>query len=295
MSYRPLAVLPLLLGLAAPLSLHPGQSAAEGLTLVQEAQPSGKAAVAALSEALMMDDVFEVMVTEGLAYGGTLEEEMFPGAGGADWVRVVTAIYDLAAMRARFDERLAKELEGEAAATAAAQAFFGSAQGQRILKLEIEARRALADEAAKEAAEVAVEDMIAEQDPRMEALREFAEANELVEMNVTAALNANLAFYQGLAVGGAFGGEMTEEQMLSDVWSQEADVRAETETWLFSYLALAYAPLSDEDLEAYQAFSETPDGKRVNHALFAAFDAVFAPISRDLGVAAARQMQGEDI
>ena len=145
------------------------------------------------------------------------------------------------------------------------------------------------------AAKAAVADMEAEGSPRLDALRRFAAANDLVEMNVMGALNANLAFYKGLSAGGAFGSAMTEEDMLADVWGQEADVRAETEEWLWSYLSLAYQPLSDEELQAYHDFSETPEGQKLNAAVFAAFDVSFVRISEDLGRAAARAMQGEDI
>ncbi|MFN6953040.1 MAG: hypothetical protein ACK4NE_10675, partial [Albidovulum sp.] len=60
-------------------------------------------------------------------------------------------------------------------------------------------------------------------------------------------------------------------------------------------LALAYGPLTDEDLRAYLDYSRSPEGKRLNTALFAAFDAVFEPISRELGRAAGRQLLGQDI
>jgi Uncharacterized protein conserved in bacteria (DUF2059) len=251
--------------------------------------------ISLLSKTLQMDDIVAVMREEGLDYGATLEKEMFPGRGGATWLAVVGGIYDPKTMKERFDARLSQELAAEPEVLKQAVAFFGSAQGQNILTLELEARRALTDDAAEEAAKVKVEDMIAVADPRLEVLRAFAETNDLIEMNVTGALNANLAFYQGLREGGAFGEEMTDDQMLSDVWSQEAEVRGETQTWLFSYLALAYSPLPEADMAAYQAYSETPGGKRLNHALFAAFDAVFNPISHDMGVAAARQMKGDDI
>jgi hypothetical protein len=92
-------------------------------------------------------------------------------------------------------------------------------------------------------------------------LRRFAEANDLIESNVAGALNANLAFLKAMAEaggGGTVGGDA--EAMLAEVWGQEAAVRAETEAWLFPFLALAYQPLSDSDLEAYVAFSETPEG-----------------------------------
>jgi hypothetical protein len=289
------ALLPLILLLSGWLPLVPLPASAETTVPIQQEADAAVAEIARLSDALMMGDIVDVMRTEGIDYGTDLEDEMFPGRGGEDWARIVAAIYDPAEMRKRFDARLTEELRDAPEVVAQAMAFFTSTQGQRILKLEIEARRALADEEAEEAAKVVVEDMIANADPRMEVLRLFAETNELVEMNVTGALNANLAFYKGLEEGGAFGGEMTEDQMLSDVWSQEAEVRGQTEEWLFSFLALAYAPLSETDMSAYQAFSETAEGQRINQALFAAYEAVFFPISRELGLAAARQMQGEDI
>jgi hypothetical protein len=109
------------------------------------------------------------------------------------------------------------------------------------------------------------------------------------------ALNANLAFYRGLADGGALGPEMTEDEMLSSVWSQEADVRQQTVEWLFPYIALAYGPLSDDELAAYTEFSASGAGQALNSALFAAFGEVFGGISQALGAAAAVQMQGQDI
>ena len=252
-------------------------------------------AVVALSDVMQMDDIIAVMRDEGLKYGATLEEEMFPGRGGDRWEATIASIDDGAAMRLGFDTGMSRELAGDAAAIEQIAAFFGSDQGRNALQLEIAARRALLDPSAEDAAKVAWEDMLAEDHPRVAMLKRFAEANDLIESNVMGALNANLAFYKGMAATGAFPDEMTEEQMLSDVWSQEPEVRAETEDWLFPFLALAYQPMSDADLEAYIAFSETEAGQKINAALFSAFDDVFTDISFALGEAAARQMQGEDI
>lgn len=256
--------------------------------------PAGDPALQ-LSQTLRLADLIGVMRDEGLDYAETLEADLFPGQGGAAWRDRVALVYDAPAMLRRFDARFAREMADDPAAVTATQAFFGDARGQRILTLEIEARRALMDKAVEDAAKARAEEMAADQDPRMAALRRFAVANDLIESNVMGALNANLAFYQGMAEIGAFGDEMTEEQMLADVWGQEAEVRTETEDWLYPFLALAYGPLSDGDLEAYTEFSQTPAGKKLNVALFAAFDEVFVQVSRDLGRAAAQQMQGQDI
>jgi hypothetical protein len=262
----------------------------------QSAAPTGSAAqISRLSDVLRMDDVIDIMRQEGITYGRQLQEEMLEGRGGPTWDRAVDLIYDPATLRQRFDSVLAAGLADAPEAVIQIESFFLSDLGQEILTLEIEARRSLLDDAVEDAARARVEDMAQDADPRLEALERFAEVNDLTEANVSGALNSNLAFFQGLAEQGALRDEMTEEQMLRDVWAQEADIREETLQWLFPYLALAYGPLTDEELESYIQFSMSEAGQSLNNALFAAFDAVFASISRDLGRAAARQMMGDDI
>ncbi len=248
-----------------------------------------------LHRILMIPGIIAVMREEGLEYGASLEEEMFPDQGGPAWAATVALVYDEPTMLARFQTAFAAALKDDPGTVATVAAWFDTPLGQRILTLEIEARRALMDKSVEEAARQRAEEMQAAEDPRMVAITDFATANDLIEQNVQGALNANLGFYQGMARAGAFGGDMTEDQMLSDVWGQEAEIRTETEDWLYPFLALAYGPLSDADLQAYTDFSNTPAGKKMNMALFTAFDAVFVQISRDLGRAVARQMTGDDI
>jgi hypothetical protein len=208
----------------------------------------------------------------------------------------VAGIYDEPALLQRFQSAFSARLAADPQAMEQIVAFFATDRGQRILSLEIAARRALLDEAAEEAAAVSVDDMRAREDPRLAVLERFAAANDLIEQNVSGALNANFAFYQGMSDGGAFdAAKMTEADMLADVWSQEPEIRAETESWLYPFLALAYEPLSDADLQAYLAFSESGASRAMNAAMFAAFDEVFRAISRDLGRAAAEMLSGQDI
>ena len=61
------------------------------------------------------------------------------------------------------------------------------------------------------------------------------------------------------------------------------------------FLMLAYQPLSDQELDAYIAFSTTPAGQKANRAVFAAFDAMFVQVSKELGQSAGRLMAGQDI
>lgn len=258
--------------------------------------PEGKQRVQQLTSVMQIAQVLSVMRLEGFDYSKTLEDDMFPGRGGADWSATVDSIYSESAMKSVFDAALADELAAvDPAAIEIMQAFFGSDRGQRILTLEIEARRALLDQDTENAAKLHVEDLAAANDPQLALIRDFAEINDLIEMNVAGALNANLAFFKGMAAGGGFKTEMTEDQMLQNVWSQESAIRTETETWLFPYLALAYQPLADDDLQAYLAFSDQAEGKQLNAAIFAAFNVLFTDISGQLGRAAAKQLHGEDI
>jgi hypothetical protein len=258
-------------------------------------QASKVTTVSELVNTLKIADVIDVMRQEGMQYGDSMEEDLFSGNAGAGWVAAVEAIYDAPTMRARFEGAFGAALKGNDTDLAAMEGFFATDLGQRILTLEIEARRSLMDKAVEDAAQARVEDMMAEAAPRIEALQTFSDTNDLVELNIAGAMNANLAFFQGLAEVGGTAGEMSEQDMLANVWGQEADIRAETEAWVLPYLALAYGPLSDAELAEYIAFSKSEAGQKLNHALFSAFDTVFTQISRDLGRAAGKQMMGEDI
>ncbi|MDJ0628294.1 MAG: DUF2059 domain-containing protein [Rhodobacter sp.] len=246
-----------------------------------------------LYRALGLPEIVAIMREEGIDYGLELEAELFPGRGGARWAAVVEQIYDLDRMEETVLGRLDTDLAS--ADLAPMTAFFGSDLGREIVQLEVTARRALLDEGVEEVSRAVLEDLTLARDPRLDLIRDFAEANGLVENNVVGAMNSNYAFYTGLADGGAFPGEMTEEQILTDVWSQEEAIREDTEAWLYSYLVMAYRPLSDADIEAYIAFSRTGPGTVLNRAMFDAFDEMFAAVSLALGRAAAGFLAGEEL
>lgn len=253
-----------------------------------------------LLEAIRLEDILGMMRQEGIAHGPEMAADLFGGedsAGGnaAGWSAEIGRIYDTAAMRADFEARFAQELRAEAATVEAGLAFFGSDLGRRIVGLEIGARATLMDETAKRAAEGVFAQLATADPARSAQLDRYVARNDLVESNVTGALNANLAFLRGLTASGPLAQEMPEEQMLADVWGQEATIRRDTVDWLFPFLTLAYQPLSDAELEQYIAFSETTAGKHLNAAFFAAFDAMFISIYTELGRAAALQLAGQDI
>lgn len=245
-----------------------------------------------LFDATRLAEIMAIMAQEGVAYADTLQNEMFPGEGGAAWRIEVERIHSVdrsvAEMRETFLSRLTQDTIDPMLQ------FYESPLGVRIVDGEVVAREALLDDVAETTADEMLAEMIEKEDPRLTLLREFVEVNDLIESNVVGGLNSNFAFYRGLEEGGAFPYDITESQMLTEVWQQEAEMRSETEDWLLSYLGLAYAGLTDQELETYILISSTDAGDAFNAAMFAAFDVVFNRISQELGAAAARYISAED-
>jgi len=246
-----------------------------------------------LFDALGLPAVVAIMREEGIKYGSDLDIELFAGHGGAHWGGIVAEIYDQRGMELAVRKGLDSELA--AADLAPMIGFFSSERGQRIVGLEVSARRALLDASVDEASRAVLDEMILNRNPRLELIRDFVDVNQLVDNNVAGAMNSNYAFYRGLVESGEYSGAITEEQILADVWSQEEAIRDDTREWLYSYLIMAYRPLDDAELQDYIDFSRTEAGATVNRALFAAFDAMYAGVSLALGRAASELLSGEEL
>ncbi len=263
------------------------------ICLVLPAQAQQGAAVEKLFDALGLPDILDIMREEGVRYGIDIETDLFDGRGGDRWAATVEELYNIDAMTAIVLGRMQAELAE--ADVDAMLTFFSGEIGARIVGLEVSARRAMLDEAIDAASREAYRQLEQDKDPRLDLIRAYVEANDLVENNVVGAMNSNFAFYAGLADGGAFPEDLTEEEILTDVWSQEEIIREDTSEWVFSYLSLAYKPLSESDLQAYVAFSETQAGTALNRALFVSFDEMFVAQSLALGLSAADFMSEQDL
>lgn len=263
------------------------------LLCVTAAAAQSVAPIDTLFRAVGLPQVIEIMREEGQSYGDTLQQDLFPGRGGPRWDAMVAEIYEIERMKRTVRNRFDSELAAEDLAPMIE--FFDTALGRRIVELEVSARRAMLEPSVDEASREALARMIEAEDPRLQLLRDFSDANELVDTNVTGAMNANYAFYTGLAQGGAFEGTVTEEDILADVWSQEPMICDDTEEWLFAYLGMAYQPLSDAEIQAYIDFSETEPGQALNRALFVAFDEMFVAVSLALGQAASQFIAEQEL
>lgn len=260
-----------------------------GLTLALPVAAAPSAAE--LAKVLRLEEVIGIIHDEGLSYAQSIEREMFPSGGGQLWDMTVQRLYDTDTMHAALQSALGEEMSSEARDET--QAFFDTDRGQSILTFENAARSAMADPDVEEVARAAYEELREVGSARLDQIDRFVAANDLIERNVAGALSSNYQFFRGLVDGGAF--VMSEEDILSDVYGQEPEVREETESWIFAFLLLAYQPLSDEVLEAYIAFSETEGGRELNAALFEGFERMYRDVSYRLGLAASAAMAGSDL
>lgn len=250
---------------------------------------------AGLAQALRLEELFAAVAEEGAKGGQDIDASLLGGAGGPGWTDAVAQIYDPAVLRPAFEAALAEALASRPGGEEAAVAFFGSDLGQRILGFEIAARRALLDDPQREAAEVAAERMGEARDPRLRQIRRLAEATEMIELGTTATLSSYMAFQEGMGETAPPGMAPRPEDLPGQVYALEPQIRADTATWVISYMTLAYSPLTEAELDAYIAFFESEAGQDVNAALATAFEAMLTPVSRALGRAAGLSLAGRDI
>lgn len=267
-----------------------GCFAAAALALTA-ALPAAAATVEDLARTLKLPEITAILRDEGFDYARSIETDLLGGSAGDLWQTRVEALYDPARLQDGLQAAMAATMSPED--ITAAIAFFGTDRGQAILDHENAARRAMSDEAVEEAARARVEELSAMDDAHLTRVREFIEANDLLERNVAGALSSNYQFLRGFADAG--GSTMSDGDIVSDVWGQEPEVREDTESWLLAFLVMAYAPLPSEDLQAYTAFSQTPAGRALNAALFAGFETLYRDISYALGLMAGQAMQGSDL
>jgi hypothetical protein len=244
-----------------------------------------------VTRVLRVDEVVFILRDEGLQYGASLERDMLGGQGGRYFQDRVSALYEVdkigAILREVLDETLdANQME-------AIVTYFDTELGQRILSLENAGRVAMADPAVEQFARESYADLADGDVPHFAEVERFVRINDLIERNVVSAMEANYHFYRGFVDGD--GARMGERDMLAEVWAGEADLRADTTSWIYGFLLMAYQPLDLEELRSYSDFSETPAGQALNRALFKGFDRIYNDISYELGLAVAQALNSSDI
>lgn len=266
-------------------------TAATGLVVLSWSLPAWASPADDLLDALGVPQIVEIMRAEGMEYGDTIAEDMIPGGATATWDATVDRIYDEDRMLATVREAFANDF-GDADAGSLLE-FFTSQTGQQIVSLELSARNAMREQEIEDAARAAFRDLEGTDSEPLESISDFVDTNDLVEANLVGALNANYMFYLGLVDGGAL--QMSEADILTEVWSSEEETRSDTREWVYAFLLMAYRPLEDGVVDDYTELSRTDAGRALNRALFAGFNKMYDDISYALGMAVARQMQVQEL
>lgn len=258
------------------------------------AQTSLRADTLALFDAVGMEESFAIMVDTGRRDAGALADSLFPRRDGQGWAQMVDRLYTPTALRRTFVDAFPEDRMSVARAREILD-FFTSDIGQRVVEGELTAWRAITDPEVEAAAIALYEQRQADGDPRIDLLSRMIASNDFVDLNVMAALNSNYAFLLAMSDGGAYERPIAQDTILRRVWQEEPRIREEATRWLYAFQLMAYDNLTDAELEAYIAFSESGAGQAYNSALFAGFDAVYTEMSGRLGIAAAQFMTGEPL
>lgn len=244
-----------------------------------------------LMDVLKIRELSAILHQEGLEFGATLNREWLEDQGGPAWIGQVTRIYDPERISEGIRAGLETTLKGDE--LEAAITFFASDLGTKIITLENSARSAMADKVIEEEARARFAALNGTDDPRIHQINRMIDAGDLINRNVTSALNSNYNFLRALVDGDVY--LMSDEEILDDVLSERDEITADTLNWLGAFMILAYSPLTLEELTAYADFSAAPAGKGLNAGFFAGFDPLYEGISYALGRAMALNMVAEEL
>ena len=244
-----------------------------------------------LMDVLKIRELSAILHEEGLAFGATLNREWLEDQGGPAWAGQVTRIYDPEKISEGIREGLEPALQDEVLEDAIT--FFVSNLGTKIITLENSARSAMSDSAVEEEARARFAELQGGTDPRLIQINRMIDAGDLINRNVTSALNSNYNFLRALVDGDVY--MMSDDEILNDVMAERDEITADTLNWLGAFMTLAYSPLIIEELILYADFSETDAGKALNSGFFAGFDPLYENISYALGRAMALNMAAEEL
>ncbi len=265
--------------------------------LVALATPSlALASGEAVRDALRLGDTLEVVQSEGLRDARGLADGPMGESLGRGWDRRVAEIYDLERMHAIFAEHFDSAIEDMPPDHVdAVLAFFDAGLGAEAVALEVAARESLLDDDVEDIASAELEQMRDDDDPRLDRIEAFAEANSLIDGNVAVALNSTVAFHRAMiaAAGGAL--DRDPADVMRYARGREPAMRDEAEDWVMRFLSLAYRPLSDDEIDRLTEFARSSAGRALSNALFAGYDTLFTTLSADVGRAAGQSVGGREL
>ncbi len=249
---------------------------------------AGPAALDAWAQDALYDDLMrksglwrQVAQIEPLMQAGLGQAEQAMGKGGDTEFKplreAVAKSFAPDRMRTIVRARLMKALP--VADARMSLEWLDTETGRRITALE-ETAGEVAETANR--AEIAAQILAALPATRVERLTRFAKAAGSGEYAFR--VQAGMAFAIGRGIAAATGrGTVEIETARRELDSQRAELVQLLERQSIAEMAVIYGPLSDQDLDAYIAFAESPAGRRYHAASAKAVEAALAEAAESLG------------
>ncbi|MEO0668177.1 MAG: DUF2059 domain-containing protein [Pseudomonadota bacterium] len=232
-----------------------------------------------LFNAMGIPGLIAAFAEDGRETIGDINSGFLGGQGGDVFTETAQRLYDPARMEAELRASFRQLVDPADARQAVV--FFDSAQGQRIVALEVQARQAMVDDALEDAAKAA------STDAGDDVLR-LISVRDLVEVNTDIAMAARTAFYDGFLAA-------APSTDAPDIEGQRGTVAEDTRTWITGYYMLVASAMEDDDLDTYTAFWETDVAQRVDAALSDAFEQSYVSLSYGMGQIVGRLMPQNDL
>ncbi len=241
-----------------------------------------------LMDAIRLEQVIDILRSEGREQAKELNETLLGNSGGSYFSAQLDIIYDAEWMHDQISDVFQESLtEGQ---LDRAIVFYESDLGQTLVSLENSAREAIGDETILEMAKDSF--LTGNHDVSLYRLiDEYIEVNDLIAKNVHSAISADFQFFRGLNedVGA------DDQEILAQLLTEKDAITQDTETWLYSFLLMAYQPLEDGQMRENIAFSRTETGRAVNKAFFDSFDQMYDDIYYRLGQAVSHALTASEL
>ena len=281
-----LTILGLLAVLAPPAPAVPPPA---DIHLVQMQQDPADRMWRTLDLAALMPILQEEAVTEA----ARMEGEGLIAGGGLPWARVVARIHDTPRMEALFRAGVrdaAARMDPQLVDRALA--FHGSGLGQRVIRLEGSARRALLEDGVEDQARADFARALRNGDPRAEQIVQLIDGADLIAPNVAGGLNAAIAFPAAMPRGRVRHGPGSAAAD-GHAWAQRDQRSRPGDDLAAGFSDAGLWPAERRRTGRLRPARRIGRGQALSQLLFAGFDRVFGQTSYDIGMAAALRGQGQ--
>ncbi|WP_282095551.1 DUF2059 domain-containing protein [Epibacterium ulvae] len=212
---------------------------------------------------------------------------------GARWSEITQDIFDTQVMRDIALDLLEKSLSDEALLHA--EAFYGSALGQRLVAAENASHQIEDSTTTQIAGQRIIADLVREGAARVDLFKRMGRAVDSAETALTSLQEVQFRFIMAATDAGVIALELDADGLRALMTEQEDEMRLALQTSNLSASAYAYQAFSDTELAKYIDALETPLMQEVYTLLNAIQFEITANRFEALAYELAKVGQGEDI